>query len=304
MMMVITISAAAMSRSKARNHARFLTDRMAYELDLTPMQYDDCYEVNYDFIYYVAPLMDDVVYGYRDAIERYYTYLDYRNDDLRYILSAFQYARFMASEYFYSPIYSTGRNWEFRIYTIYSNRSFFYFDAPSIFKTYRGGHDRLHFGTGFYSNRYPKIAHHSGSVRIQGSQNFDGRRKADFGANLKPRTGTTYNNYKNTNSPSRTTDRRYQDNSGNQNSPAINQRTRSTQSATQKTQAPTTNSSRGTRTTNPSTTSRSQSSGIQTGSSSTRGGGNGNSAGNSSRSSNRSSSTSNSSSGTVRSGRR
>ena len=139
MMMAIAVSAAAMSRSKVRNHARFLTDRMAYELDLTPMQYDDCYEVNYDFIYHVAPYMDDVVYGYRDAIERYYTFLDFRNDDLRYILSAFQYARFMASEYFYSPIYSTGREWAFRIYTIYSNRTFFYFDAPSIFKTYRGG---------------------------------------------------------------------------------------------------------------------------------------------------------------------
>lgn len=290
MMMAIAVSAAAMSRSKVRNHARFLTDRMAYELDLTPMQYDDCYEVNYDFIYHVAPYMDDVVYGYHDAIEHYYTYLDYRNDDMRYILSAFQYARFMASEYFYSPIYSTGRDWAFRIYTIYSNRSFFYFDAPSIFKTYRGGHDRLHFGTGFYNNRYAKIPHHTGSVRIQGSQNYDGRRKADFGTNLKPRTGTTYNNYSNPNSPNRTTDRRYQDNSGNHNSPAINNRTRQSGAATTqpaqatpRTSAPT--GSRGSRTSNPaSSASRSQRS-ASTGSSS-------------------STSSSTRGSGTVRSGRR
>ena len=40
----------AMSMSKMRQNARFLTDRMAYELNLTPMQYDDVYEVNYDFI--------------------------------------------------------------------------------------------------------------------------------------------------------------------------------------------------------------------------------------------------------------
>ncbi len=286
MMMAIAVSAAAMSRSKVRNHARFLTDRMAYELDLTPMQYDDCYEVNYDFIYHVAPYMDDVVYGYRDAIERYYTFLDFRNDDLRYILSAFQYARFMASEYFYSPIYSTGREWAFRIYTIYSNRTFFYFDAPSIFKTYRGGHDRLHFGTGFYNDRHSKITHHSGSVRIQGSQNFDGRRKADFGTNLKPRTGTTYNNYSNPNSPNRTTDRRYQDNSGNHNSPAINQRTRTTQPSTSNTQTtPATTSSRGERTASSSTSSsRSQRSGSSAGSTS--------------------SSSSTRGSGTVRSGRR
>ena len=283
MMMAIAISAAAMSRSKVRTHARFLTDRMAYELDLTPMQYDDCYEVNYDFIYHVAPYMDDVVYGYRDAIEHYYTYLDYRNDDLRYILSAFQYARFMASEYFYSPIYSTGREWAFRIYTIYSNRSFFYFDAPSIFKTYRGGHSRLHSGTGFYNDRYAKIPHHNGSVRIQGSQNYDGRRKADFGTNLKPRTGTTYNNYSNPNSPNRTTDRRYQDNSGNHNSPAINQRTRqtgttSTQPAQTNTRTSTPTGSRGARTSNPTSgTTRSQrsasTSGTSSSSSSTRGSG-------------------------------
>lgn len=251
MMMAIAVTAAAMSRSKICNHARFLTDRMAYELDLTPMQYDDCYEVNYDFIYYVAPLMDDVVFGYHDAIERYYTYLDYRNDDMRYILTSRQYVRFMASDYFYSPIYSTGREWAFRIYTTYSNRSFFYFDAPSIFKTYTGGHSRLHYGTGYYGPRYQGKHHetYSGSVRILGSQNFDGRRKADFGTNLKPRQGTTYNNYKNPNSPNRTTDSRYRDNSGNRNAPLINQRSQSQGTAPQ-TPAPTKQGSTSTPTSN------------------------------------------------------
>ena len=40
----------AMSISKMRQNARFLTDRMTYELGLTMAQYDDIYEVNYDFI--------------------------------------------------------------------------------------------------------------------------------------------------------------------------------------------------------------------------------------------------------------
>lgn len=31
-----------------RQNTRFLTDRMAYELKLTPRQYNDVYEVNYD----------------------------------------------------------------------------------------------------------------------------------------------------------------------------------------------------------------------------------------------------------------
>ena len=85
----------AMSMSKMRQNARFLTDRMAYELNLTPMQYDDVYEVNYDFIDNVRYIMDDVVRGYGYAVDRYYEFLNYRNDDLRWILSASQYRRFL-----------------------------------------------------------------------------------------------------------------------------------------------------------------------------------------------------------------
>jgi hypothetical protein len=45
LMLCVSIPASAMSMSKVRENARFLTDRMAYELKLTPMQYDDVYEV-------------------------------------------------------------------------------------------------------------------------------------------------------------------------------------------------------------------------------------------------------------------
>ena len=87
-MLGITIPAmGAMSISKMRQNTRFLTDRMAYELKLTPRQYNDVYEVNYDFINNVRYLMDDVVRGYDYALERYYDFLDVRNDDLRWILS-------------------------------------------------------------------------------------------------------------------------------------------------------------------------------------------------------------------------
>lgn len=64
----------AMSISKMRQNTRFLTDRMAYELKLTPQQYNDVYEVNYDFINNVRYLMDDVVRGYDYALERYYDF--------------------------------------------------------------------------------------------------------------------------------------------------------------------------------------------------------------------------------------
>ena len=66
MFSILSLNIMAMSNSKVRTHARFLTDRMAYELDFTPIQYDDCYEINYDFIRQVSYLMDDVVRGYYD----------------------------------------------------------------------------------------------------------------------------------------------------------------------------------------------------------------------------------------------
>ena len=90
LLMVIALISMAMPASAIglediRINARFLTDRMAYELKLSPQQYDDVYEVNYDFINNVRYLMDDVVRGYDYALERYYDFLDVRT--LKYRLA-------------------------------------------------------------------------------------------------------------------------------------------------------------------------------------------------------------------------
>ena len=160
----------AMSMSKMRQNARFLTDRMAYELNLTPMQYDDVYEVNYDFIDNVRYIMDDVVRGYGYAVDRYYEFLDYRNDDLRWILSASQYRRFLGVDYFYRPIYTTAKKWIFRIYDHYRDVNHFYFSKPHHYKTYKGGHYRTHFGNvSFYKNHrkdHYKHDFYKGDVRV------------------------------------------------------------------------------------------------------------------------------------------
>lgn len=223
---LVSLNAMAMSRSKIREHARFLTDRMAYELDFTPMQYDDCYEINYDFIQSVSYIMDDVVRGYYDAVNAYYRYLDYRNEDLCYIMTSGQYVRFMARDYFYRPVYSTGSFWTFRIYTTYSNRSFYYYDAPSVYRDYRGNHSRSHYSGGFYNNRYSSNDRYTGRGSIVGSNNFNDHRRSDFGTNLRDRNQKPdYNNYGNRNSDNRTADPRYRDNSGNRNTPQINNRT-------------------------------------------------------------------------------
>ncbi len=62
-MMSTAVCSAAMSNSKVRKETRFLTDKMAYELNLSTEQYNDVYEINYDFISGIRYLMDDVLRG-------------------------------------------------------------------------------------------------------------------------------------------------------------------------------------------------------------------------------------------------
>lgn len=144
------VQAFALTPMAIRENARFLTDRMAYELNLTPQQIEDCYEINYDFIASINPIMDEVVYGYPEYIDRYYNYLDYRNDDLRYIMTEAQYLAFISLDYFFRPVYTYAGNWLFRIFDIYTNHRFFYYDAPLIYHSYYGGHGRHYFPHGYY----------------------------------------------------------------------------------------------------------------------------------------------------------
>lgn len=223
-LIVLTLSLSAMSLTKIRSHARFLTDRMAYELDMSSDQYDDCFEINYDFIYAIESVMDDVAYGYEDAIDEYYRYLDYRNEDLSYVLDYIQYSKFLNTEYFVRPIYTVGNSWNFRIYTIYNNVSFYYFDKPSIYNTYIGSHSRKFYLRSYYEPRY----NHSNKYvynPLRGNANIIVYRRNDFGANLRKRGDVRiYNNYNNKNANNRTNDARYRDDSGNRFSPGINNR--------------------------------------------------------------------------------
>ncbi len=221
----------AMSHSKIRESARFLSDRMAWELDMTPQQYDDCYEINYDFIFAINPIMDDIVRGYQYAIDTYYTYLDYRNDDLRYILNSVQYRRFLELEYFYRPVYTYRGNWFFRIYQIYNNPKFYYFDAPSIYKHYSGAHARHHFANGYYGNhRHYTHQIHSTPHHIHGSTNMTGHSRLDFGNNRREKGAKQpMNGYNNRNQNDREKDSRYKDErkGTNKNTPEINNRNNS-----------------------------------------------------------------------------
>ena len=161
----------AMSISKMRQNARFLTDKMTYELRLSMMQYDDVYEVNYDFINNIRYIMDDVVRGYGYAVERYYEYLDIRNDDLRWILTNSQYRRFMDVDYFYRPIYTTQNNWLVRIYKTYLDKNLFYYGKPHHYKSYKGEHYRVHHNyVSFYKTNHKSKYNHpvyKGDVKLK-----------------------------------------------------------------------------------------------------------------------------------------
>ena len=199
-MLAVTIPAlGAMSTGNVRKNTRFLTDRMAYELNLSQDQYDDVYEVNYDFINNIRYIMSNVSRGDYYAIDRYYDFLDVRNDDLRWILSPSQYSRFIDIDYFYRPIYTENRRWTFRIYDIYSNINFFYFGRPYHYSSYNGGHYRTHYNNiSFYQNRWSKRYNFSDRYHdryaIRDYRIFYTYRKHYFVVNVRTNNGYDINN--------------------------------------------------------------------------------------------------------------
>ena len=50
LLFAISLSAMSMRYEEARHRAWFLTDKMAYELNLTPGQYERAYEINLDYL--------------------------------------------------------------------------------------------------------------------------------------------------------------------------------------------------------------------------------------------------------------
>ena len=215
-MLTVSISVNAMSYEQARNEALFLTDKMAYELNLTDEQYEAAYEINLDYLMGVTGRND--VFG---------TYWERRNLDLSYILLEWQWNAFIAATYFYRPLYWEAGYWHFGIYRRYPHRDYFYFGRPHFYVTYRGAHawhrvgghgyyhghshhyrapHREHFGMhdrwnrgdfrGPRHNSSTRITgRHDGQRRIgntSGSGNFSGRRH-DGNFNGRPNNGGVNN---------------------------------------------------------------------------------------------------------------
>lgn len=167
MVLGFAVAASAMSYSQAREQALFLTDKMAYELNLTDDQYEAAYEINLDYLLSVNS--DDELYG---------DYWRWRNIDFSYVLLDWQYRMFCEAAYFYRPLYFSAGVWHFAIYARYPHRDYFYFHRPTVYVSYRGGHSwRQNNGSSWYSGR-------TFGSRRGGDAHFgmrDGFKRGDYG---------------------------------------------------------------------------------------------------------------------------
>ena len=155
--MMITIAANAMSYKEAKNEALYLSDKMAYELNLTDAQYDAVYEINLDYMMSVNGRND--VYGVR---------WNRRNTDLQYVLTAYQYNKYIGLSYFYRPLTWHNGSWTFNVYTHYSNKSHFYKGHPKGYVSYKGGNNK-------------KPANHYASMKLKNDKNNHGNGSRHFG---------------------------------------------------------------------------------------------------------------------------
>lgn len=168
MFMMTFTTASAMSYEQARQQALFLTDKMAYELNLTEDQYEAAYEVNLDYLMSVDTYDD--LYG---------AYWRQRNIDLSYILLDWQYRTYLNATYFYRPLYWHAGYWHFGIYARYPRRDFFYFGRPHFYVSYRGGHSwRVNGNRSWYYGRSFGGPHPGGHPRV-GMR--DGFNRGDYG---------------------------------------------------------------------------------------------------------------------------
>ena len=168
MFMMTFTTASAMSYEQARQQALFLTDKMAYELNLTEDQYEAAYEVNLDYLMSVDTYDD--LYG---------AYWRQRNMDLSYILLDWQYRTYLNATYFYRPLYWHAGYWHFGIYARYPRRYFFYFGRPHFYVSYRGGHSwRVNGNRSWYYGRSFGGPHPGGHPRV-GMR--DGFNRGDYG---------------------------------------------------------------------------------------------------------------------------
>lgn len=186
------VSAKALSYNEARERAWYLTDKMAYELNLTAEQYDCVYQINLDYFMQVTSPQD--IYGY---------YWNYRDEDLRYILYDWQYQSYMNLDYFFRPLRWYRSTWQFPILSYY-NRSYYYYQRPTIYITYQGGFWRRgHNDVSPYRDWRPSTYYVGGGMRDRYMQDSFGNQGIYRGGHNDGAYGRANGNFGNERFPNR-----------------------------------------------------------------------------------------------------
>ncbi len=139
-----TLTLKAMPYEMAREEAMYLTDKMAYELNLNQRQYEYAYEINLDYLM-----------SLNRAEDAYGPYLYYRNEDLRHILYDWQWSLLGTLDYFLRPVAWRYGRWYYPVYTYYA-RNYYFYSRPSVYHNYRGGHGRNFHDRGYYTTLRPR----------------------------------------------------------------------------------------------------------------------------------------------------
>lgn len=167
----MTMNAQRMSYEAISNNARFLTDRMAYELGIRSMSIiDDIYRINFDYIYGVNEYLDEIAMGY--YYDDYNDICAQRDYALRRLLGDYIWNRLVGYSYFYRPITFANRRWHFCIYDYdrYGVNHYFYSAPRHYSRHYEGGH--------YFHGMRPAGGHvisgHAGVPNRHGADRYNG----------------------------------------------------------------------------------------------------------------------------------
>lgn len=183
----------AMTYAQAREQALFLTDKMAYELNLTEEQYEAAYEINFDYLMQIRGTGNVYAAPWRQ-----------RNIDLSYILYDWQYAAYEAASYFFRPVFWNDGYWHFSIYSHYPHRTHFYFPRPAAYVSYRGTHSwHRNSGRSWYVNRVnhyrPAISDRRTHSGMRDGRRNNGNYRRGNNGNINNRQSNRYDNRSNYN---------------------------------------------------------------------------------------------------------
>jgi len=192
-LLAIATTTKAMTYAQAREQALFLTDKMAYELNLTEEQYEAAYEINFDYLMQISGTGNVYAAPWRQ-----------RNIDLSYILYDWQYAAYEAASYFFRPVFWNDGYWHFSIYAYYPHRTHYYFSRPAAYVSYRGTHSwRRNSGRSWYVNRVnhyrPAISDRRTYSGMRDGRHNNGNYRHSNNGNMNSRQGNRYDNRSNYN---------------------------------------------------------------------------------------------------------